>query len=99
MDAGVVGTFRMSFTNFTTGGKHAFGGEYLELVPLEKNLLHRQIRRPEYAGREMRTPVTLKPVLCGTDICVVQEGNTGSYPHRDVLSRLARVVGAVGAFG
>ena len=52
MDAKVGGTYKMSFTNFTTGKSHSFGGEYLELVPQRTHPLHRQVRRPEPARRD-----------------------------------------------
>lgn len=79
LDATVGGTFRMSFTNFTTGGNHAFGGEYLEVVPFEKICYTDKFDDPSMPG-EMRTTVTLKPVLCGTDISVVQEGIPEAIP-------------------
>jgi uncharacterized protein YndB with AHSA1/START domain len=73
LDAKVGGSYRMSFTNFTTGGGHSFGGEYLELVP------HERIR---YTGRfddanlpgVMQTTVSLRSVFCGAELSVVQEG-------------------------
>ncbi len=73
MDAKVGGGFRMSFKNFSTGHGHAFGGEYLELVPNEKVRYSDKFDDPNMPG-EMVTTVTLKPVLCGTEISVVQEG-------------------------
>ena len=73
LEAKVGGSYRMSFTNFTTGGGHSFGGDYLELVP------HERIR---YTGKfddanlpgVMQTTVSLRPVFCGTELTVVQEG-------------------------
>jgi len=73
LDAKVGGSYRMSCTNFTTGGGHSFGGEYLELVP------HERIR---YTGRfddanlpgVMQTTVSLRSVFCGAELSVVQEG-------------------------
>ena len=73
MDAKVGGGFRMSFKNFSTGHVHAFGGEYLELVPNEKVRYSDKFDDPNMPG-EMVTTVALKPVLCGTEISVVQEG-------------------------
>jgi uncharacterized protein YndB with AHSA1/START domain len=73
MDAKVGGTFRMSFTNFTTGNGHSFGGEYLELVPGERLRYTDKFDDPNLPGEIMVT-VTLKPVSCGTELHVVQEG-------------------------
>jgi uncharacterized protein YndB with AHSA1/START domain len=73
MDAKVGGTYRMSFTNFTTGRSHAFGGEYLELVPHERICYSDRFDDPNLPG-EMRTTVTLKKVSCGTELSIVQEG-------------------------
>ena len=73
MDAKVGGSFRMSFKNFSTGHGHSFGGDYLELVPSEKLCYTSKFDDPNLPG-VMTTTVTLKPVLCGTDFSVVQEG-------------------------
>jgi uncharacterized protein YndB with AHSA1/START domain len=73
MDARVGGTFRMSFTNFTTQASHAFGGEYLELVPHERIAYTDVFDDPNLPGL-MKTTVTLSAVSCGTEIRVVQEG-------------------------
>lgn len=73
LDAKVGGTFRMSFTNFTTGNGHSFGGEYRELSPNEKICYTDKFDDPNLPG-EMVTTVVLKSVLCGTEISVVQEG-------------------------
>ena len=73
LEAKVGGTFKMSFTNFTTGQSHSFGGEYLELI---KNELIRYTDKfddpnlPEI----MNVTVTLKTVLCGTELNIIQEG-------------------------
>jgi uncharacterized protein YndB with AHSA1/START domain len=72
-DARVGGRFRMSFRNFGTGGAHAFGGEYMELVPHERLRYTDRFEDPNLPGVLMVT-VTLKPVLCGTELTVVQEG-------------------------
>ena len=79
MDPRVGGTYRMSFTNFTTGHGHAFGGEYRELVPFEKIRYTDKFEDPNLAG-EMQTTITLKQVLCGADLHVVQEGIPSMIP-------------------
>jgi uncharacterized protein YndB with AHSA1/START domain len=73
MDAKVGGTFKMSFTNFSTGKSHSFGGEYLELVPHERIRYTDRFDDPNLPG-EIQTTVTLKKVSCGTELSVVQEG-------------------------
>ena len=73
MDAKVGGTFRMSFRNFTTGHSHSFGGEYLELVPNERIRYNDKFDDPNLPG-VMDVSITLKQVLCGTDIAIVQSG-------------------------
>ena len=73
LDARVGGTFRMSFTNFTTGQSHAFGGEYLELVENARIRYTDRFDDPNLPG-VMTTTVTLKAVSCGTELDVVQEG-------------------------
>ena len=73
MDVKVGGTFRMSFTNFATGHGHAFGGEYLELVPSEKIRYTDKFDDPNMPG-EMTATISLKAVSCGTEINVIQEG-------------------------
>ena len=73
MDATVGGTFKMSFTNFSTGKSHSFGGEYLELVPNERIRYTDRFDDPNLPG-EIKTTVTLKKVSCGTELNVVQEG-------------------------
>lgn len=73
MDARVGGTFRMSFNNFSTGNGHAFGGEYLELVPNELIRYTDKFDDPNLPG-VLEVTVTLKPVLCGTEVNIVQEG-------------------------
>ena len=77
--AEVGGTYRMSFTNFTTGRSHSFGGEYLELVPNERICHTDKFDNPNLAG-EMRTTVSLKKVSCGTELQVVQEGIPSVIP-------------------
>lgn len=73
MDARVGGSFRMSFTNFGTGGEHAFGGEYLELIPNERLRYTDKFDDPNLPG-EIQVTVVLKKVLCGTEVNIVQEG-------------------------
>ena len=73
MDARVGGSYRMSFTNFRSGNSHAFGGEYRELVPSERIRYTDRFDDPNLPG-EMLTTVTLRQVLCGTELTIVQEG-------------------------
>lgn len=73
MDARVGGRYRMSFTNFTTGKSHAFGGTYVELVPHERLRYTDRFEDPGLPG-EMLTTILLKKVSVGTELTVVQEG-------------------------
>ncbi|MEJ8835146.1 SRPBCC family protein [Ramlibacter sp. AN1133] len=73
MDARVDGKWRMSFTNFSTGHSHSFGGQYLELVPNERLRYTSAFDDPHLPG-QMVTTVTLREVSCGTEMDVVQEG-------------------------
>ncbi len=73
MDTKVGGTFKMSFTNFSTGQGHSFGGEYLELVPFEKLRYTDKFDDPNLSG-QMQVTVILKSVSCGTDVHITQEG-------------------------
>lgn len=73
LDAKVGGTFRMSFTNFTTGNAHSFGGTYLELVPHER-IVHTDKFDDPNLPDEMRVTIVLKAVAVGTDVSIVQEG-------------------------
>jgi uncharacterized protein YndB with AHSA1/START domain len=79
MDARVGGRHRSSFRNFTTGDSHAFGGEYVELVPNERVVYTDSFEDPGLPGA-MRTTVTLKKVLVGTEMTVVQEGVPDMIP-------------------
>ena len=79
MDAKVGGTFRMSFTNFTTKKSHAFGGEYLELKPHERIVYTDKFDDPNLPG-EMRVTVTLKAVSVGTEIHIEQAGIPSIIP-------------------
>jgi uncharacterized protein YndB with AHSA1/START domain len=73
LDAKVGGTFKMSFTNLTTGKGHSFGGKYIELVPHERIVHTDSFDDPNLPG-EMRVTITLKKVLVGTELNTVQEG-------------------------
>lgn len=79
MDAKVGGTYRMSFTNFSTGQAHSFGGQYLELVPNERLRYSDKFDSPGLPG-EMTTTVTLAQVSCGTEVNIVQEGIPDAIP-------------------
>lgn len=100
LDAKVGGTFKMSFTNFTTGKSHSFGGEYLELVPHERLRYTDRFDDPNLPG-VIQVAVTLKPVSCGTELNVVQEGVPGFIPAeacylgwQESLTLLAKLVEA-----
>ena len=73
LDVKVGGSFKMSFTNFSSGHSHSFGGTYLEVVPNEKLRYTDVFDDPSLPG-EMITTITLKSVSCGTDFTAVQEG-------------------------
>ena len=79
LDAKVGGMYRMSFTNFTTGNSHSFGGEYRELVPSEKIVYTDKFEDPNLSG-EMRTTITIKAVSAGVELNVVQEGIPSVIP-------------------
>jgi uncharacterized protein YndB with AHSA1/START domain len=98
LDAKVGGTFKMSFTNFTTGNGHSFGGEYLELVPSQKIVYTDKFDDSNLPG-EMKTTVTLQAVSVGTDLTVVQEGIPSVIPvemcylgWQESLTQLAHLV-------
>ena len=100
LDAKVGGTFRMSFTNFTTGHSHSFGGEYLELVPNERIRHTDKFDDPGLPG-VMTVSVTLKKVSVGTELNVVQEGIPEAIPAeacylgwQESLALLAQLVEA-----
>jgi uncharacterized protein YndB with AHSA1/START domain len=99
-DAKVGGSFRMSFRSFTTGMSHSFGGKYLELVPGQRLRYTDKFDDPNLPG-EMQVTVTLKQVLCGTELNVVQEGIPDAIPvemcylgWQDSLVLLAKLVEA-----
>lgn len=79
LDARVGGTYRMSFTNFSTGQSQSFGGEYLELVPNERIRNSDRFDDPNLPGT-MQTTVSLQPVSCGTELTIVQEGIPEAIP-------------------
>ena len=98
MNPEVGGKYRMSFTNFSTGNGHSFGGEYRELVSGEKIVYTDRFDDPNLPG-EMRTTVTLKAVSVGTEINIVQEGVPEVIPAemcylgwQDSLEQLAKLV-------
>ena len=80
MDAKVGGSYKMSFTNFTTGKSHSFGGKYLELVPNERIRYTDVFDDPNLAG-EMETTIALKQVSVGTELNVVQSGIPSVIPE------------------
>ena len=79
MDARVGGGYKMSFTNFTTGSSHSFGGEFVELVPNERLSYTDRFDDPNMQG-EMLTTVTVREVSVGTELNVVQEGIPDMIP-------------------
>jgi uncharacterized protein YndB with AHSA1/START domain len=78
-NATVGGQYRMSFTNFSTGDSHSFGGTYVELVPDERIRYSDRFDDPNLPG-EMTVTVTLKSVSCGTELNIVQEGIPDAIP-------------------
>ena len=98
MDAKVGGTFRMTFQNFSSGHGHSFGGEYLELVANQYLRYADKFDDPNLPG-VMQVTVTLKPVLCGTDISIAQDGIPDVIPlemcylgWQESLAQLATLV-------
>ena len=98
LKAEVGGSYRMSFTNFTTGHSHSFGGEYLELVPNERIRHTDKFDDPNLPG-EMQVTVTLKPVSVGTEVNILQEGIPSVIPTeacylgwQESLTLLAKLV-------
>jgi uncharacterized protein YndB with AHSA1/START domain len=79
LDAKVGGTYKMSFTNFSTGNSHSFGGEYLELTPNELIRHTDRFDDPNLPG-EMQTTIKLRKVLVGTEVDIVQEGVPAMIP-------------------
>ncbi|MGH8076197.1 MAG: SRPBCC family protein [Lysobacter sp.] len=101
MDARAGGSYRMSFTNFSTGNSHSFGGTYVELVPNERIVNTDRFDDPNLPG-EMRNTITLRPVTGGsTELQVVQEGIPAMIPvemcylgWQESLTLLAQLVEA-----
>ena len=98
MDAKVGGTFKMSFTNFSSGKGHSFGGEYRELLANQRIRYSDTFDDPNLPG-EMETTVSLTPVSCGTDVSIVQAGIPGVIPvemcylgWQESLAQLATLV-------
>ena len=79
LEAKVGGAYKMSFTNFTTGSSHSFGGKYLELTPHERIRHTDKFDDPNLPG-EIQTIVDLKKVSCGTELSIVQEGLPAAIP-------------------
>jgi uncharacterized protein YndB with AHSA1/START domain len=79
LEARVGGSYRMSFTNFSGGGSHSFGGEYLELVPNERIRHTDKFDDPNLPGT-MQVTIVLKKVSCGTDVSITQEGIPDAIP-------------------
>ena len=98
MDAKIGGTYKMSFTNFTTGKGHSFGGTYVELAPHERIRYTDKFDDPNLSG-EMQTTITLKKVSCGAELNIVQEGVPAVIPAeacylgwQESLALLAKLV-------
>ena len=100
LDAKVGGAFKMSFTNFTSGKTHSFGGEFLELVPHERIRYTDRFDDPNLPG-VIHVTVVLKQVSCGTELSIVQEGVPAVIPAeacylgwQESLTLLAQLVEA-----
>jgi uncharacterized protein YndB with AHSA1/START domain len=100
IDARVGGRYRMSFTNFSNGQSHSFGGEWLELVPGERIVHTDRFDDPNLPG-EMRVTITLRKVFCGTEVDIVQSGIPSVIPPeachlgwQESLALLAQLVEA-----
>ncbi len=100
MDAKVGGAYKMSFTNFTTGQSHSFGGTYVELTPNERIRYSDKFDDPNLSG-SMQTTITMKKVSCGTELNIVQEGIPDAIPPeacylgwQESLTLLAKLVEA-----
>jgi uncharacterized protein YndB with AHSA1/START domain len=98
LDAHVGGTFKMSFTNFSSGHSHSFGGDYLELVPGQRLRYTDKFDDPNLPG-EMTVTVNLRAVSCGTDVAITQEGIPDLIPTemcylgwQESLAQLAQLV-------
>ena len=100
LDAKVGGAYKMSFTNFTTGKSHSFGGTYHELTPHERIRYTDKFDDPNLPG-EMQTTIALKQVFCGTELNITQEGVPTAIPAeacylgwQESLTLLAKLVEA-----
>ena len=100
LTARVGGTYKMSFTNFTSGHSHSFGGQYLELVP-DTRIVHTDVFDDPNMPGEMRVTIELKKVIVGTDVTIVQEGVPDAIPPeacylgwQESLTLLAQLVEA-----
>jgi uncharacterized protein YndB with AHSA1/START domain len=100
MDARIGGSYKMSFTNFTTGKNHSFGGEYLELVPHQRIRYTDKFDDPNLPGL-MHATITFKQVFCGTEVSITQEGVPDIIPAeacylgwQESLALLAKLVEA-----
>lgn len=100
LDAHVGGRYRMTFTNFTTGNSHSFGGEYLELIPSTR-IRHSDVFDDPNLPGSMQTTIDLREVSCGTEVHIVQEGIPAIIPTdgcylgwQESLTLLAQLVEA-----
>ena len=98
VDARVGGGYRMSFTNFSTGKSHSFGGRYAELTPHERIRYTDRFEDPKMPD-EMQVSISLRKVVCGTELTIVQEGVPAAIPTelcylgwQDSLSQLVSLV-------
>jgi len=98
LDAKVGGTYKMTFTNFSTGSSHSFGGKYVELKPNERIVATDAFDDPNLPG-EMRTTYTFNKVSVGTEVNIVQEGIPAAIPAeacylgwQESLEQLAKLV-------
>ena len=98
MDVKIGGKYKMTFTNFSTGSSHSFGGEYLEIVPNELLKYSDQFDDPSMPG-QMITTITLEKVICGTELTAKQEGIPDMIPvemcylgWQESLDKLKRLV-------
>ena len=98
MDIKIGGKYKMTFTNFTTGNGHSFGGEYLEIIPNELLKYTDQFDDPNLPG-QMITTIELKRVICGTELFATQEGIPDAIPTemcylgwQESLDKLKRLV-------
>ena len=100
IDATVGGSYKMSFTNFTTGQSHSFGGTFREITPGERIVYTVQFDDPNLPG-QIKTTITLRKVACGTELNIVQEGLPDAIPPemcslgwQESLAMLAHLVEA-----